>query len=288
MDINKPIIIIDASSMVFYRYFALKRWLALSDKEKEFNKDQILDKFACLFEKNLVSIQKNRQLKVSWENIIVARDCNRDNIWRKTLYKEYKGNRKNKSNIDFDPATFTIVFNELLPKMQQKYGKFHVIQCDHAEADDIIAITCRYVRNELNVEDTPIYIFSLDTDFLQLESKHTHVYNFSIKKLNSNIKDERLSNYLLWKIIRGDASDNIPSIDSKIGDVTALQIAKRIGSIENFYKVDNKALLDPRFKNTRVVEAFIRNNTLINFDYIPSSIYTEVTEHLKNEIKKRK
>ena len=76
---------------------------------------------------------------------------------------------------------------------------------------------------------------------------------------------------LLKKILRGDESDNIPSIDKKIGKVTAETLAR------------NPEALAAKLQNPQVKANFERNQVLIDMskipDYIVDRINTAVAEY---------
>lgn len=257
MDLSKTVVLLDLSSFIFYRFFAVHKWLSISGKAAEYTPEMVLDKFAALFESNLKEIK--RKLKVDWTNIFLVRDCPRDKIWRTTLYPDYKKTRDDKRSPLFDPMVFTRAYNELVPKLEKNFN-LKVFQYDHAEADDVIAV----MNNEIHRlhPQTLVYIMSADSDFLQLQSEHTNIINFQYKPLASTIKSSGvLENYLMWKIIKGDASDNIPAIDKKIGDVTALKLAKCPISLEQRLSASEQTRSN-----------FERNQTLIDFNFIPQPI----------------
>lgn len=263
MDITKPIVIIDLSSFIFYRFYAIQKWIGIS--KVELTSAQVLEKYAKLFEDQLKHIKK--QLKVDWKNIILARDCPRDKIWRMSVYPEYKGTRDAQRVPDFYPAVFTIAYNDIIPRMQRDFG-IHMIQYDRAEADDVIAVIHNEVRQRRC--NTPIYILSSDTDFIQLATPCTNIINFQMKPLGASYNEDKQKHYLLWKVIRGDSSDNIPAIDKKVGDATAMKLAKDPAQLSA------KLAASPNARAN-----FERNNVLINFNHIPYDIVVGITTSMK-------
>lgn len=258
MDTSKPVALIDLSSYVFYRYYAIQRWLQMNGKEM--TPDEVLAKFETLFETNL-KIMK-RKLKVDWENVVLAVDCPREMIWRMALHPAYKGNRDTAGPDKFDGRTFERTFDKIIPDMRKQGCNFQVVRFDTAEADDIIAVLHNEIRRRQ--PETKVHIVTLDTDFLQLASNHTDVINFQLKPITSRFTADKMSHYLLWKIIRGDAADNIPAIDKKIGDATALKLAM------------NPDMLKARLAAPEVKASFERNTILISFDSIPEVIKTGI------------
>lgn len=139
---------------------------------------------------------------------------------RKKVFSEYKGNRASKGKLnrfsEFDglidegesmKLQFTRIFQYLdaLP--------LTVLALDNIEADDTIAYTTHLLASETQ----KIKIVSSDRDFLQLISESVNVYS-PIKKIlyDSEVLHKELnihpSNYLLYRALTGDTSDNIPGI----------------------------------------------------------------------------
>ena len=130
---------------------------------------------------------------------------------------DYK-DRKNMD--DFDGRVFPLTINEIIPelkvtlqtfKMFRKcvplmFMKFNII---NVKPDDIVYIYCRHMHNDENK-----IIITGDNDYLQLLDDTTEIYDLKDKSLRdkslgSNDKD------LLFKVLGGDPSDNIPSIMTK-------------------------------------------------------------------------
>ena len=82
---------IDGSYWVFFRYYALMRWMSLAHKEVEipdpYKNKLFRDKFIATFISKLDLIKE--KLEIDDSNIIVAKDCSRKHIWRNTMYDKY-------------------------------------------------------------------------------------------------------------------------------------------------------------------------------------------------------
>ena len=259
MDHSKDIILCDTSYIIFYRYYATLNWF------KKFKQGEAIDtknittlqefmtKYDSTFEKLIVELMKKN--KVPGNNIIFAKDCQRENIWRYKIYPDYKGSRDDRIK-DFNGEIFNYTLNTLFPKLKTKYG-FHELFHEHLEADDIIALIVKELaRRHCNQQ---VLIITNDNDYIQL-----HKYNTSMKVMLRNLqgKDivERIDDvekYLLYKIIVGDKSDNIYPIAKKVGDKTAKKI------------VDNPDLLAKYLSDPLIKQKFEQNETLISFDKIP-------------------
>ena len=253
-----PVMFLDLSHYVFHRFFAIQAWCKI--RKQEFGdtpegRQEFIDKFSKLFEDNLVMFKK--KYKISWENFYFVKDTPRDNIWRMKHYPLYKKNRDER-NIKFDPTVFTHVYDNIIPQMIARLGA-KVLGYDTAEADDVIAILTRKIRRE--TPHRKVVIITNDNDYVQLIDECTIVVNCNKKELHTRFTEEELRNYILWKVIKGDDSDNIPSIDKKIGDKVALKLA------------NDPSLLAARLaSSSEIKEKFDMNNLLINFDMIPRYI----------------
>jgi DNA polymerase-1 len=84
---------------------------------------------------------------------------------------------------------------------------------DGVEADDVMA----YITTQLLKEDEQAVVMSTDKDFLQLVNDKTIVWSPTKKKIYNKkvIKEEfgiESKNLLLYRVLDGDSSDNIPGI----------------------------------------------------------------------------
>lgn len=86
------------------------------------------------------------------------------------------------------------------------------------EADDVV-----YNLIKRSSRAIPWTVVSNDSDFVQLldEFENVSVYNPMKKEL---VKKHDSGDYVLWKSLRGDGSDNVPGV-SGVGDKTALELA---------------------------------------------------------------
>jgi len=84
---------------------------------------------------------------------------------------------------------------------------------DGVEADDVMA----YIATQLLKEDEQAVVMSTDKDFLQLVDDKTIVWSPTKKKIynKKTVKEEygiESKNLLLYRILDGDTSDNIPGV----------------------------------------------------------------------------
>ena len=141
---------------------------------------------------------------------------------RRKLYPDYKANRKNKTKLNRYDEFADLVDEQ--KSMKQQFSRLveyfdtlplTVISVDNIEADDVIAyITKQYYENT----DNKVTIVSSDRDFIQLVNDDIRVWSPTKKILytREKVQDEfgiLPENYLLYRMMSGDASDNIPGID---------------------------------------------------------------------------
>jgi DNA polymerase-1 len=140
---------------------------------------------------------------------------------RRNLYPEYKANRNSSritnhnifSSKDEESESINNQISRLIQYLQCL--PVTVISIDGLEADDIIG----YLANKFQAheETQKVTIMSADKDFLQLVSDKVHCYSPTKKKIYTpkDVLEEfgvSSSNFLNYKILMGDSSDNIPGI----------------------------------------------------------------------------
>lgn len=257
LDITKPIVLVDCSYFVFYRYYATRSWYQRA-MEKDIDCKTVctdnvfIDKYTLTWEKSIKDMSK--EFKTVSNNIIFARDCSRDNIWRMELYPTYKAGRDEKEN-SFNGDIFKYTYQTLIPILKEKYN-FKDIQHDKLEADDMIALFVKRINEKGNVSCIPkITIITNDNDYVQLYKYNVEIFNIQGKSLRDRIDD--VPNYLQYKIIIGDKSDNIVAVAKKVGDKTA---KKMIADPVYYEKI---------MGNPGAMQQMELNRKLIDFDSIP-------------------
>lgn len=152
--------------------------------------------------------------------VLVVFDGKGGSLRRRQMYPQYKDNRKMTTRINraYDLTTEQdeqeLIKYELilLGKILQNLP-INTFIYDHVEADDVIAYLTALVSNEGGKS----IIYSTDKDFLQLVSNDVEVWHPIKKKLytpNDVLEDYGIhpNNFLLYRSLTGDTSDNIPGI----------------------------------------------------------------------------
>jgi len=168
---------------------------------------------------------------------------------RKKLFPEYKAGRAFKSKLN-RRVEFTKEGDERTSMIQQMSRLMEYLDClpvqtfslDNVEADDVIS----YVANKSNF--TRCTIMSTDKDFLQLVDDRVNVYSPSKKKLYNTETlmeeyDIHPENFLMYRMVDGDKSDNIPGIRG-IGLKTLMKICPEMStepvSLKELVSRDNR------------------------------------------------
>lgn len=135
---------------------------------------------------------------------------------KRNLYPDYKANRKlsritNWEGFDDKEEESEAITNQILRLIGYlKCLPVDLLVIDKVEADDVIGHLAKVFDNE-------VYIVSTDKDYLQLVSDKVSLYS-PIKKKFYRPKDVleevgiSAQNYLNYKILAGDQSDNVPGI----------------------------------------------------------------------------
>ena len=275
---DQVFILVDTSYWIFYRYFAILQWWKHVNPDKDlfenpYENKEFVEKFIKTFVESLETFKKKQKLHKQRSKppipctIIAARDCSRKDIWRNSLYNQYKETRDKDDSFMGGPF-FKHVYKED-NKLLYEAGANHVLQFPTLEADDVIAISKKFIREKY--PDAQIYIIANDHDYLQLLDNNTEIINFQNKNLRESKKVfPEADKNLFYKIILGDKSDNIMPVFKKCGPKTC----------EKYYT--NYILLEEAFKNEEnSYEKFILNRKLISFDEIPR----ELVNNFLNEYK---
>lgn len=243
---DKPVVLIDSSYYIFFRYFATMRWFTF--QKKVFNIEEITenDEFVTSFIKHMQNDMNKicKRWKTTMNNIIFCADCPRSKIWRNDLYADYKGTRT--ANANFNSKIFNI-FNDYV--VENDIVKLH---CDRLEADDVVYL----VQQRLKKLST-VYIITNDNDYLQLADTNVFVLNMQFKDITKRGSSDPMAD-LYFKTIFGDKSDNIQKISPSISKEKAQQLSTL-----------SKKELQDWMKENSLTERFDFNLSLISFEKIP-------------------
>lgn len=294
---NNYYYIVDTSYIVYssaasaFNEYVLTFDISKSDLSPDF--DPTLDpEYNFIFEKKFRnSIERpiqNLVPLIDRSKFVFCIDCPRKNIWRRNYYPEYKIQRdskdtsKDKYNIG---KTFTYAYQKLIPDYCEEFGS-HLLKCEFAEGDDLIAIFSKYIldQNKFN----KVIIVSSDKDMVQLYNKRTLITTIDCilrnpkaeleKAIKEKIKDEvTADDFLLFKILLGDGADNIPNIKQGVGNKKAYKLL-----------MDRPLLKQTLKEDINIAKSFKRNKMLISMKEIPNDIENLIINEIKNEFNEDK
>jgi len=208
------------------------------------------------------SIRKaNKQFKREFGKMVIC--CDAEDNWRKKEFKYYKYKRRKDredSDIDWDLVYECLEF----VKNEIRNGfPYLVIECNMAEADDIIGTLAEYA----SLIEEPTVIVSNDKDFVQLHNSFVCQYR---PCESSFYRHPEPMMHLKELIIRGDADDGIPNIKTPDDHFTIEGTRQKpiyAKDLEVWLYDDNLSFLtDETRKN------YERNERLIDLSFTPPEI----------------
>tara|TARA_B100002019_G_scaffold55588_1_gene47743 strand:+ start:1677 stop:2528 length:852 start_codon:yes stop_codon:yes gene_type:complete len=216
---------------------------------------------------------RNYQKKYSEEygEIVLCTDA--ANPWRRDYFPLYKANRK--KTREKDDKDWGLIFDTLHKvKMEIKENfPYRYMYVDNCEADDIIAILTQHAYILDNTK--PVLIVSGDKDFQQLQ-RYENVTQWS-PNLNKFISPEDPQEFLKEHILTGDKSDGIPNILSNDNclDEGIRQTPLRKPIKDKYMRITISSD-DKYYRN------YLRNQTLIDFDFIPQEVSDRILSEYSN------
>jgi 5'-3' exonuclease len=155
------------------------------------------------------------------DKVVVFWDGNSNSSVRKSIYPQYKANRRQDMN-EFKYESYLQQKSRVKQYLEEIFVR--QVEMTNNEADDLIAY-----YTKLSV-DEEIIIFSADKDLTQLISERVTIYSPTSKQyyrygdmITINKVNIPHQNVLLTKILTGDKSDNIDGIEM-LGEKTLVKL----------------------------------------------------------------
>ena len=205
--------------------------------------------------------------------VIVCFDGKGGSSKRRKLFPEYKANRKvrkrlTRLNSFSSQEDESVSMKNQIQRLTQYLDTLPitVIAPENIEADDAMA----YISQQIYPK-SHVYIMSTDKDFLQLVDDRLQVWSPTKKKYyfkNTVNEDFEIPahNYLLYRTMKGDPSDNIPGIKG----VGVKTLKKRLPILFDDKKITIEDLLD-YVKNTddtsKVIKEISDSEDMIRLNY---------------------
>jgi DNA polymerase-1 len=164
-------------------------------------------------------------------HVIIAGDQG-SSSYRKSLYPEYKQNRKDKfaEQTDVEKAAFELFFEDFTKTLEHisENTNYPVLRFPGVEADDI----CAYICNK--VKDRNIWLISSDKDYDLLIQPNVSRFSYVTRKEvtvdNWNTHyDFQPEDYISIKCLTGDSGDNVFGVPG-IGPKRAVSLVNEYGS----------------------------------------------------------
>lgn len=185
------------------------------------------------------------------DTIIIAQDSFKGS-WRRSIYPQYKAQRKGNREAQEDKEWWDEVFGEFneQKKILAKGLPWNWVSVLKVEADDIASVACRYYK------DKEVILVSSDSDWGML-LQYPNVKILSIRTKKFKIVKDPLA-ILKEKIEEGDRADNILG---KPKDDSAWEVRKRIVSLlELPVEVENAIKWELSNINVRDANLFVIQN----------------------------
>ena len=157
--------------------------------------------------------------------------------FRKQLFVGYQAKRPKMSD-DLIPQIKFV--HEILDE-----AKVEIFEVDGYEADDLIGTIAYQTQNsKLKTQNLEVVILTGDRDMLQLVNSHVKVLAPIVGLTKMILFDEKaveakysikISQFVDYKALVGDASDNYPGV-AGVGPKTAANLLKEYESLEEIYK----------------------------------------------------
>jgi hypothetical protein len=208
-----------------------------------------------------------KQFKNKYPNIVLC--CDNRHYWRKDYFPFYKSQRKHDreaSGLDWHLIFETL--NKIRDELKENFP-YKVLDVHGAEADDIIAVlTARLSAH------SDVLILSSDKDFGQLQ-KYGNVTQYS-PILKRFIKVDDPQRFIKEHILKGDRGDGIPNFLSPDNCFAVGERQKTLNSkrLQEWVNQDAEAFCT----SDTTLRGYKRNQTLIDFDYIPGDIREAIVE----------
>ena len=209
----------------------------------------------------------NKKFRKDYGEMVIA--CDSGKVWRRQAFPNYKAGRK--ANREKSEHNWELIF-DILAKVKNEIKQFlpyKVIELETAEADDIIAVLCRRIKEK-------ILILSGDKDFIQLHNERIRQYNPVLNKFVG--KDENPSLYIREHILRGDRSDGVPNVlsDDNVFIEGRRQTPLSKKKVESWVNEVVPTFTEEQQKN------YERNRQLIDLNCVPRELEDKINREFDN------
>lgn len=200
------------------------------------------------------------------DKLIIAGDMG-SSSYRKTLYPEYKQNRKDKyeQQTEEEAAEFEEFFKEVqvILSRYEGEGAYPVARFPGVEADDIAAFIVSK-RQEYAVKQ--IWLISSDRDWNLLVDEGVSQFSyvtrkeFTVDNWSDHYEFSR-DEYISVKCLMGDSGDNVPGVPG-IGPKRAVQLVQEYGST---FDIIDSLPISSKYKYIKSLNEFGAEALILNY-----------------------
>jgi len=238
-----PVLVLDWSFFVFWRFFATKAWYARAHPDADAGpwmaKADFVDTYKRTFAGAVAKLCKTYGVPPG--NVIALMDAPHATLWRTLEYPEYKGQRAS----SIEGGAFDVALG-----LRAELG-VQGVDVPGLEADDLAYLVGERLR-ALDVAD--VVMFTNDNDWGQLAGPRVRVVN----KDGADVGIRCGS--LAAKCLCGDPGDNIPPAFARCGRATAERLAGDPDAREAHFA-----------KNPDARAGYERNRRLIDLSCLPAA-----------------
>lgn len=208
-------------------------------------------------------------------DLIIA--CDDKRYWRRDVFPYYKAHRKKareKSELNWNVIFDTL--NSIRDELRE-YFPYKVIQVEGAEADDVIGTICHAHGSSLLTGER-ILILSGDKDFVQLQ-KYANVEQFDpVRKKYIRCNDP--IRYVQEHIMKGDRGDGVPNFLSADNVFVVGDRQKPLSTRKLEQWIDK---VPQEVFNDDQLRGYMRNQQLVDLDFIPDHIKVDVQQQFMDQ-----
>lgn len=250
LDPRRPIVLLDWSYFVFWRFFATYGWFARAAAEAT-GTDGLHENpsFVAAFKKQSYdALQKFRtKYGAPQGNLVALLDAPRPTLWRTAVLPTYKANRDAKrppQGTGMNPAFFAISEAWLAEQ------GIAAVRVEGLEADDLASLFAARIAPVA----PDLVLVSNDNDWGQLGAPGVRVRSVDDQDIAAR------SGNLEAKIFCGDPGDNIPPVCARCGPKTAEKLAANADAAAAYMA-----------KHPEAEAGLARNRLLIDLTRIPKA-----------------
>lgn len=194
------------------------------------------------FAEDMVRTIKSLAKSYEAKDVICCGDWG-SSAYRKAIYPEYKGNRKEKyaNQTEAEKEAAAKFFEGLDDCYKLLEQEFTLLRFKNVESDDLMAYVIKKYENSINYDK--LWVISTDRDICQMLSFSTSQFAFTSRKeyrmssFYDQLGFDTPEEYAIFKAITGDSSDNIPTAAEDCGPKRTYAIIRGMNHITDLLEI---------------------------------------------------